>query len=145
MAFVWSHRGQCGVVEWNWPPGEFIPASLKEPRHDRKPHYYWMARPVDLREALRRKAAFERFDGELEFAVDDPCVPANTGHYTIRGESVDFDPIVRDDSVPLSLLSSVLFGRLTVEEASLQTALPFPIDVASRLFRPRRVFITEQF
>jgi predicted acetyltransferase len=117
LYFLSKHRDQIREIRWLMPPSLPLQLVMREPRIGLTRQADWMARPFDLEALLTRKLESSGYRGKFRFSVLDEYVPENTGAYIIADGGVERNPISGDNPVPLPVLSSLLFGGYSVEDA----------------------------
>jgi predicted acetyltransferase len=147
MSLVKSHRSQVREVYWYMPAHLCLELVMREPRINLAKASDWMARPLDLPALCRLKAQQRPPRTEIVFSVKDDILPLNTGTYHVRGDKVTRSAFDGKTALPLSVLSSLLFGGYSLAEARLSGLVgPGLLAGAEDFFtRDRAVFFNEFF
>ncbi len=142
--FLALHRDQVPEIEWRGKRDISVHLLTVEPRVQCSLTWDWMARPVDLPRLLADRAKADGFGGRAEFSVVDDLVESNSGAYRVEGGSVSHAAKPAENPIDMPLLSSLLFGGLTYEEAAF-AGLQLPEGVRALFAHPRPIWLSEMF
>jgi predicted acetyltransferase len=115
--FLALHRDQIPEIEWRAKRDLPVHLMTKEPRVQCLLSWDWMARPLDMAGLLADRLAADGFDGSAELSVVDDVIESNTGTYRIGNGKVKHAANTGTNLIDMPLLSSLLFGGMTYEEA----------------------------
>ncbi len=142
--FFKKHRDQVPEIEWRTWKDLPVYHMMNEPRIYCAMSRDWMARPLDLPKLLAQRIESEGFRGHAELSVSDDIIESNTGTYLIEDHKVKRIPQTGGSPMELPLLSRLLFGGMSYQEAVLAGHAPDP-SLEPLFSRQRPVWLTEMF
>ena len=147
LYFLWTHRDQCKEIEWTTPANIPLSWVMDDQRITHKIIYNWMARPLHVKQLIEMKISKQPLQERLIFSIQDEIISENSGTYIIDGISVKKESFSNKNTIPLHVFSSLLFGGISLKEATLAGLIDINVsDAAAALFSlNRNIFISEFF
>jgi predicted acetyltransferase len=146
MAFIGSHRDQIKEVRWSMPQSVPVWLVMKNPRIQVNRLFDWMARPLNIQALVALKAENLTCNSDIIFSVKDDIISDNTGTFRINGNTVTNDEYDARYDLPLPLLSSLLFGGYSLEQAKLcGKPVPESLLKSENFFNENRVSYVSEF
>ncbi|MEJ2664228.1 MAG: GNAT family N-acetyltransferase [Spirochaetia bacterium] len=147
MNLIRNHRDQVREARWFIPPSIPIQLCMKNPRITGSVMADYMARPLDVTALLDLKTRRSPVRGKVVFSIQDEILPDNTATYSLSGTEIKKADFRDENTLPLPVFSSLLFGAYSLEDAELAGTAPTGMGDAAREFfrKDPRIYLSEYF
>lgn len=122
MGYIYNHRSQARYAEWNSPADDLLHLALPDPKQGVSLYPFMSGRIVDVSGALASLRYPADAAGQLKLAVIDPLAEWNEGLFALTvedgtGRVEGISGCNADITCDIGMLSLLVFGRLSVQEA----------------------------